>query len=126
MSRDALSLQLDEGDAPAFLRIAQAVMRDVRRGRLKPGQKLPGSRTWAKHLGFHRNTVLAALTELEAQGWVTTVQAQGTFVSTALPEELAECRKAGMDDCLTKPLARAKLEEVLERYLSKQRKPVGS
>ena len=77
MSRDALSLQLDEGDAPAFLRIAQAVMRDVRRGRLKPGQKLPGSRTWAKHLGFHRNTVLAALTELEAQGWVTTVQAQG-------------------------------------------------
>ena len=96
MSRDALSLQLDEGDAPAFLRIAQAVMRDVRRGRLKPGQKLPGSRTWAKHLGFHRNTVLAALTELEAQGWVTTVQAQGTFVSTTLPEELADRARRGL------------------------------
>jgi CheY-like chemotaxis protein len=48
------------------------------------------------------------------------------LTASALPEELAECRKAGMDDCLTKPLARAKLEEVLERYLSKQRKPVGS
>jgi signal transduction histidine kinase/ActR/RegA family two-component response regulator len=48
------------------------------------------------------------------------------LTASALPEELAECRKAGMDDCLTKPLARAKLEQVLERYLSKQRKPVGS
>ena len=48
------------------------------------------------------------------------------LTASALPEELAECRKAGMDDCLTKPLVRAKLEEVLERYLSKQRKPVGS
>ena len=73
---------------PVFLRIAREVMHDIRRGRLVPGQRLPGSRTWAAQLGVNRNTVIAAVNELEAQGWVTTSPARGTFVSEALPEEL--------------------------------------
>jgi signal transduction histidine kinase len=39
------------------------------------------------------------------------------LTASALPEELAECRKAGMDDTLTKPLARTELELVLRRFL---------
>src|SRR5262245_37021190 len=70
---------------PIFLGIARAVADDVRRGRLVPGQRLPGSRALAAQLGVHRNTVLAALAELEAQGWITTQPARGTFVSDALP-----------------------------------------
>lgn len=86
MSRWTLTLE-PEGTGPVFLRIARGVMRDIRRGRLKPGQRLPGSRTWAKELGLNRNTVLAAIAELEAQGWVSTTPTRGTFVSNALPEE---------------------------------------
>jgi len=39
------------------------------------------------------------------------------LTASALPEELAECRLAGMDDCLTKPLALAQLQRVLAAYL---------
>lgn len=74
----------DEG--PLFLRIARAVILDVQRGRLRPGDELPGSRALAVSLGVHRNTVLAAYRELSAEGWVTSDPARGTFVSADLPE----------------------------------------
>ena len=95
MSHWTLTLDPD-GTGPVFLRIARGVMRDIRRGRLKPGQRLPGSRPWAKELGLNRNTVLAAIAELEAQGWVTTSPTRGTFVSDALPEELAAHASRGL------------------------------
>src|SRR4051794_14686632 len=75
-----------EGEQPIFIRLARAISDDVRRGRLKPGDALPGSRSLARDLGVHRNTVLAAYAELAAEGWVTTAAAAGTFVSRALPE----------------------------------------
>lgn len=95
MSHWTLTLEPD-GTGPVFLRIARGVMRDIRRGRLKPGQQLPGSRPWAKELGLNRNTVLAAIAELEAQGWVATSPTRGTFVSNALPEELAAPASRGL------------------------------
>ncbi len=74
------------GDGPMFQRIARAVVDDIRRGRLVASQRLPGSRALASELGVHRNTVLAALAELEAQGWIVTQPARGTFVAASLPE----------------------------------------
>jgi GntR family transcriptional regulator/MocR family aminotransferase len=82
-----LAVTLDEGAAaPVFLQIARAIADDVRRGRLRPGDALPGSRSLARSLGVHRNTVLAAYRELDAEGWITSEPAGGTFVSTALPD----------------------------------------
>jgi GntR family transcriptional regulator / MocR family aminotransferase len=86
-----LAIDLTRGPAgdveqPLFLRLARAISDDVRRGRLKPGDALPGSRTLAEQLGVHRNTVLAAYAELAAEGWIATTPAAGTFVSTALPD----------------------------------------
>src|SRR5438067_8035852 len=73
-------------EQPIFLRLARAISDDVRRGRLKPGDALPGSRSLARALGVHRNTVLAAYAELAAEGWITTEAAARTFVSHALPD----------------------------------------
>jgi GntR family transcriptional regulator/MocR family aminotransferase len=70
---------------PLFLRIARAVVADIRRGRLGPGDPLPGSRRLARHLGVNRNTVLSSYRELLAEGWVTTTPAGGTFVCRELP-----------------------------------------
>jgi GntR family transcriptional regulator/MocR family aminotransferase len=95
MARWTLTLE-PAGAGPIFLRIARGVMRDIRRGRLAPGQRLPGSRSWARELGFNRNTVVAAIAELEAQGWVRTTQAKGTFVSVELPEALPAAPSRGL------------------------------
>lgn len=65
-----LRLRVEDGPQPMFVRIAEAVVRDVRRGRLRPGDALPGSRSLADQLGVHRNTVTAAFSELRAQGWI--------------------------------------------------------
>src|SRR5262245_7457530 len=82
-----LALALDPAaSVPVFLQIARAVAADVRRGRLRPGAELPGSRALSRSLGVHRNTVLAAYRELAAEGWIEHVAARGTFVSTALPD----------------------------------------
>ena len=70
---------------PLFLQIARAVSADVRRGRLRPGDALPGTRTLARTLGVHRNTVLAAWQELSAEGWIESAPRGATFVSRELP-----------------------------------------
>ena len=79
-------------DGPRFLAIARALSDDIRRGVHVAGARLPSSRVLARDLGVHRNTVLAALAELEAQGWITTAPARGTFVSAALPAASAPTR----------------------------------
>jgi GntR family transcriptional regulator / MocR family aminotransferase len=81
-----LTVQLEAStEAPLFLQIARALSDDVRRGRLRPGDRLPSSRALASQLGVHRNTALAAYEELAAEGWITREPARGTFVSRALP-----------------------------------------
>src|SRR5262245_35617358 len=71
---------------PPFLQIARALTDDVRRGRLRPGDRLPGSRELAAGAGVHRNTILAAYAELVAEGWLEAAQGRGTFVARAIPE----------------------------------------
>lgn len=75
-----------EQAGPMFVRIARAIAADIRRGRLRAGDELPGTRTLAASLGVHRNTVLAAYRELVAEGWVTSTEARGTFVSPQIPD----------------------------------------
>ena len=70
---------------PLFLQLSEALQQDIRSGRLRPGTRLPGSRTLAESLGIHRNTVLAGYGELIAQGWLHTRPAGGTFVARDLP-----------------------------------------
>ena len=82
-----LVIDLDRDAAlPPFLQIARALAADIQRGRLRPGDRLPGSRRLAASLHVHRNTVLAALAELIAEGWIETAPGRGTFVTRAMPD----------------------------------------
>ncbi len=71
---------------PLFQQIAQAIAGDIRRGRLRPGDPLPGTRTLARALGVQRLTVVSAFDDLVAEGWVVSRSTRGTFVSTDLPD----------------------------------------
>ena len=80
-------VELDPGgDAPLFLQIARAVAADVARGRLHPGDPLPGTRTLAEALAVHRSTVVAAYAELCAQGWATTRPGGATTIARTSPD----------------------------------------
>ena len=81
-----LVIDLDRaGRLPPYLQIARSVTMDIQRGRLRPRMRLPGSRQLAASLGVHRNTVLAALAELAAEGWIESAPGRGTFVAGAIP-----------------------------------------
>lgn len=69
---------------PPFLQIAHALTAEIQRGRLRPGDQLPGSRRLALSCRVHRNTVLAALAELIAEGWIETTPGRGTFVTRTI------------------------------------------
>jgi len=66
-----------DASLPPFLQIARSLTADIQRGRLRPGDRLPGSRRLAESLEVHRNTVLAALAELTAEGWIETAPGRG-------------------------------------------------
>lgn len=77
-------IALDPRNGALVSQISRAIAGDIRRGRLQPGASLPGSRTLAATLGVHRNTVLAAYRELEAEGWIET-GSRSTRVAADLP-----------------------------------------
>jgi GntR family transcriptional regulator/MocR family aminotransferase len=79
---DLLTLALDpRRGAPLFLQLSNALADDIRSGRLKPGDALPGTRALAARLHVHRNTVIAGYQELVAQGLVCARHGEGTFVA---------------------------------------------
>jgi GntR family transcriptional regulator/MocR family aminotransferase len=79
-----------ESVAPVYLQIAQALIAEVQRGRLRPGDPLPGYRTLAEQLGVARNTVMAAYQELQAGGWVSSHPGMGSAIAEAPPLHLIQ------------------------------------
>src|ERR1700744_4405175 len=77
-------------DAPASLgaQIVQTIIARIQDGVLRPGGPLPGSRQLAAQLGVNRKTVIQAYEELVVQGWLTSEDKRGTFVSADLPAPL--------------------------------------
>lgn len=86
--RFEIRLEQSPSGLPLFQRIAEAIASEIRRGRLAAGDRLPSSRLLASDLEVHRNTVLSAYAELEAQGFLATQPARGTFVTQHMPPPL--------------------------------------
>src|SRR5215204_3989177 len=75
-----------ECETPVFLQIANAIIQEMKKGRIGPGIKLPGTRQMSEILEVHRKTVVRAFEELDAQGWIEMRPSKGTFTSKELPE----------------------------------------
>src|SRR5438067_793875 len=75
-----------QAGVPLFAQISRIIAADIGRGRLRPGDVMPGTRTLARTIGVNRNTVIAAYDDLAAEGWITTENGRGTFVSRVLPD----------------------------------------
>jgi GntR family transcriptional regulator/MocR family aminotransferase len=62
-------------------------------GRLAAGTRLPATRVLACELGISRTTVVTALEQLQAEGYLEARVGSGTFVARVLPEELLHASK---------------------------------
>ncbi|WP_143890474.1 PLP-dependent aminotransferase family protein [Tepidimonas alkaliphilus] len=89
MLADHLAAELARDDGPAgrksglplHRRLAETLRRAIADGRLAAGARLPSSRELAQDLGVSRNTVVAALEQLAAEGYVRGRVGSGTFVA---------------------------------------------
>src|SRR5690606_2084247 len=74
-------IQLDRNHPTAiYLQLAQQLVNAIQRGYLPLGTKLAGTRTLSRLLEVHRQTIVQAYMELEAQGWIESIPNKGTFV----------------------------------------------
>ena len=69
---------------PIHVQIAKIIIEEIERERFKPGEALPGTRELSNKLRVNRKTVVQAYDELIAQGWLTTENKRGTFVSSRI------------------------------------------
>ena len=64
--------------------LERALRTAVQDGRLRPGARLPSSRSLASDLNVARNTVAEVYEQLAAEGWLTSRRGSGTSVSAQL------------------------------------------
>lgn len=79
-----------------YRQIYEQLRSAILKGQLAAGTHIPASRTMAGQLGVARNTVLAAVEQLAAEGFLDARQGSGTVVSARLAPELT--RAARSDD----------------------------
>jgi DNA-binding transcriptional MocR family regulator len=74
------SPELQEARGPRYLAIAERLQRDIERGLLPPGSRLPTHRELAYRLGVTIGTVSRAYLEAERRGLIQGEVGRGTFV----------------------------------------------
>ncbi len=77
---------------PLHTQIYEGYRRSIIEGNLRAGQRVPSTRTAAAELGVSRFPVLAAYTQLLAEGYFESRIGSGTTISTSLPESYMQSR----------------------------------
>ena len=78
--------------SPIYEQIASQIKAAIMDGSLAPGEQLPSIRGLANSLRVSVITTKRAYTDLEAQGFIETVQGRGSFVASGSEEMLREER----------------------------------
>lgn len=71
---------------PVYLQLRDAFRELIASGILQAGNRLPSSRMLSEYFDIHRQTVIAAMEELLAEGWLVSRERKGIFVNDTLPE----------------------------------------
>lgn len=71
----------EESDLPLWVRLRDRLAYLINTGYYKPGDQLPTVRKFAAELCISYNTVSKAYVALEREGYISTTQGRGAFVS---------------------------------------------
>ena len=90
----------NSSDKPIYEQISSQVKAQILSGALAAGAKLPSIRALASDLGVSAITTKRAYADLEAQGFIETVQGKGSFVAGGNAEMLREERLREIEERL--------------------------
>ena len=83
---------------PIYEQLMEQIKSDIIQSELKEGEALPSVRTLAGELRISALTVKKAYDKLVAEGFVTTVQGKGTYVSASDKQLALEARQKAIED----------------------------
>jgi GntR family transcriptional regulator/MocR family aminotransferase len=84
-------IQLNESaETPLYQQLYTGLQQGILSRQLRPGLRLPSTRDLAGLFGVSRNTVLNAVEQLMAEGYLEARPRSGTYVSHQLPETFLE------------------------------------
>ena len=84
-------------------------------GRLKPGARMPSTRSLGMQYSVSRGTVVAAFDQLQAEGYTRTEVGSGTYVASGVPDGfLSATRKSA---ALALPASKATLPKHAQQFL---------
>lgn len=95
-------------DLPIYEQIASQIKNAILSGDLEPEQKLPSIRSLANGLGVSVITTKRAYGDLEAAGFIYSVQGKGSFVQGGSVQFLREERLRRIEGLLSRSLEEAK------------------
>ncbi|WP_276915271.1 GntR family transcriptional regulator [Aneurinibacillus aneurinilyticus] len=113
---------------PIYQQLVARLCRQIVRGELKPGEKLPSVREMAVQAGVNPNTVQRVYSEMERMGIVEARRGQGSFV-TENTEELerlrvqlkVECIGEFVKDMKEMGFSSAEIIEGIKKYLKQEK-----
>lgn len=91
-----LLFTIPKGRQPKYQRLAEGLRAAIREGHLKAGEALPSSRELSKRLKFDRHTVMNALSQLIAEGWIESQEKVRYRVVETLPSTFLQPRATVM------------------------------
>jgi GntR family transcriptional regulator / MocR family aminotransferase len=91
-----LLFTLPKGRQPKYQRLAEGLRTAIREGHLKAGEVLPSSRELSRRFRFDRHTVMNALSELIAEGWIEAQEKVRYRVVETLPSTFLHPRASVM------------------------------
>lgn len=81
-----IQFKINKSDSkPIYIQIADEIISHIKSGTLKAGEALPGTRQISSSLQVNRNTVVQAFDILLSEGWISTKERTGSYVSDNLP-----------------------------------------
>ena len=101
----------NSSNRPIYEQITTQIKELILTGELQPGQKLPSIRALANGLRISAITTKRAYTDLEAQGFIETVQGKGSFVTGGNVELLREERRRQIEQRLMRLVDDARLKD---------------
>ncbi|MGI6108386.1 MAG: PLP-dependent aminotransferase family protein [Eubacteriaceae bacterium] len=69
------------GSDPLYQYLYKCIKNDILQGELRPGEKLPSKRSFAKNLGISNITVENAYAQLKAEGYIYSMPKKGFFIA---------------------------------------------
>jgi GntR family transcriptional regulator/MocR family aminotransferase len=110
------------GNTPMYCQLYDWFRRAIFNGQLRPGQRVPSTRSLAAELKVSRIPVSSAYEQLQGEGYFETLVGSGTRVAGSIPTETLKLAAAKLSDA-SRPSSRNKVPRTISRRVALMRVP---